>query len=59
MDANAGLGARVELAHAQLDLAQALGDGTEAAQLIERAQACAVEHDLGKVTRRLGDLRLV
>jgi tetratricopeptide (TPR) repeat protein len=55
--ANMRLGAAVELAHAQLDLALALGGGTETAELISRAQATATERDLPVVARRAADLR--
>ncbi|HEY2440749.1 MAG TPA: AAA family ATPase, partial [Solirubrobacteraceae bacterium] len=55
--ANARLGATVELAHAQLDLAKALGGGSEAAQLIEQARATAGERDLVTVARRAAKLR--
>jgi tetratricopeptide (TPR) repeat protein len=55
--ANARLGATAELAHAQLDLAKALGGGSEAAQLIEQARATAGERDLVTVARRAAKLR--
>ncbi|HWE10796.1 MAG TPA: AAA family ATPase [Solirubrobacteraceae bacterium] len=56
MRSNARLGATAELAHAQLDLARALGGGGEAAQLIEQARATAGELDLPAVARRAAEL---
>jgi DNA-binding SARP family transcriptional activator len=55
--ANTRLGAVVELAHAQLDLAQALGGGAEAANLIAAAEAVAADRALTKVARRAAQLR--
>jgi hypothetical protein len=57
VEANARLGAVVELAHTQLDLARALGVCGEAAELVRRAEATAAEHDLAKVARRAAELR--
>jgi tetratricopeptide (TPR) repeat protein len=57
VEANARLGAVVELAHARLDLARALGRGAEAAELIETAQRTAAERALAKVARRAEELR--
>ncbi len=54
---NAGLGAVVELAHAQLDLARALDGGAEAAELIDTAAATASERGLPKVAQRVTELR--
>jgi DNA-binding SARP family transcriptional activator len=54
---NARLGAVPELAHAQVDLAEALGDGSEAAELIATAEATASERGLAKVARRVAELR--
>jgi DNA-binding SARP family transcriptional activator len=55
--ANTRLGAVVELAHAQLDLAQALGGGSEADDLIRAAEATAAERGLPKVAGRVAELR--
>ena len=56
VEANARLGAVVELAHAQLDLARTLGAGPEATELIRRAEATASERGLAKVARRAAEL---
>jgi DNA-binding SARP family transcriptional activator/tetratricopeptide (TPR) repeat protein len=50
--ANAALQAVVELAHSRVDLAAALGPGTEAAELLEQAEAVATELRLAAVARR-------
>lgn len=55
--ANASLQAVVELAHSRVDLAWALGPGTEAAALLEAAEAAATERRLPAVARRAGLLR--
>ena len=52
LDANAALGATVELAHTQVDLAGALGSGEEAARLLAEAQRTAAERDLPSVAGR-------
>jgi hypothetical protein len=57
VEANARLGAVVELAHTRLDLARALGRGAEAAELVETAAATAAERALPKVARRAAELR--
>jgi tetratricopeptide (TPR) repeat protein len=55
--ANASLGAVVELAHSRVDLAWALGPGTEAAELLEQAEAVATDRRLPAVARRAALLR--
>jgi tetratricopeptide (TPR) repeat protein len=55
--ANAALGAVVELAHAHVDLASALGAGTEAAELLEQAEAAAAERRWPAVARRAALVR--
>jgi DNA-binding SARP family transcriptional activator/tetratricopeptide (TPR) repeat protein len=57
VQANASLQAVVELAHSRVDLAWALGPGTEAVELLERAEAVAVERRLPAVARRAALLR--
>ena len=54
--ANRALRATLELAHTQLDLARALGDGPEARQLIEEAKAIAAERGLPAVARLAAEL---
>ena len=49
---NGALGAVIELAHSQVDLARAVGEGSEAAELLGRARATAAEHGLAWVTQR-------
>jgi DNA-binding SARP family transcriptional activator/tetratricopeptide (TPR) repeat protein len=55
--ANEALRATIELAHARLDLADALEGDPEAGPLIERAAAIASEHGLTRVRRRAELLR--
>ena len=55
--ANAGLRAVVELAHARVDLAWALGPGTESTELLGEAEAVAAERRLPAVARRAAVLR--
>jgi len=55
--ANASLQAVVELAHSRVDLAWALGPGTEAAELLEAAEAAGAERRLPAVARRAALLR--
>ncbi len=55
--ANASLQAVVELAHSRVDLAWALGGGTEAVELLQQAEAAAGEHRLPAVARRAALLR--
>jgi tetratricopeptide (TPR) repeat protein len=55
--ANAALRAVVELAHARVDLAWALGPGTESTELLEEAEAVAAERRLPAVARRAAVLR--
>jgi hypothetical protein len=55
--ANASLQAVVELAHSRVDLAWALGSGTEAVELLEQAEAVAIERRLAAVARRAALLR--
>jgi DNA-binding SARP family transcriptional activator/tetratricopeptide (TPR) repeat protein len=50
---NAGLGAPVQLAHTQLDLALALGDGDRARELTEAAGRTARELAIPALSRRL------
>jgi hypothetical protein len=57
VQANTELGATLELAHTQLDLARALGDGSEARQLIEQAEAIAAQRGLPAVARLAAELR--
>jgi tetratricopeptide (TPR) repeat protein len=57
VQANASLQAVVELAHSRVDLAWALGPGTEAVELLELAEAVAVERRLPAVARRAALLR--
>jgi hypothetical protein len=57
VETNARLGATVELAHAELDLARSLGGGAEAAELLRRAEATAAARELAKVMRRAAELR--
>jgi tetratricopeptide (TPR) repeat protein len=52
LDASAGLRGPILLAHARIDLAAALGSGTEARELIEQAAAVASELELPRVARR-------
>jgi DNA-binding SARP family transcriptional activator len=56
MAANASLGAVVQLAHTQVDLARALGPGAEAEQLAGLAAATAAERGLALVARRVAGL---
>ncbi|MGZ4166184.1 MAG: hypothetical protein ACXVFO_06225, partial [Solirubrobacteraceae bacterium] len=55
--ANASLQATVELAHAQVDLAWALGAGREAVEMLEAAEAAAAELRLPAVARRAAVVR--
>ena len=55
--ANASLQAVVELAHSRVDLAWALGPGAEAVELLEQAEAVAIERRLAAVARRAALLR--
>jgi DNA-binding SARP family transcriptional activator/tetratricopeptide (TPR) repeat protein len=55
--ANASLQAVVELAHSRMDLAWALGPGSEAAELLEAAEAAASARRLPAVARRAAVLR--
>jgi eukaryotic-like serine/threonine-protein kinase len=55
--ANAALGAVVELAHSRVDLAWALGAGTDAAELLKQAEAAAAECRWPAVARRAALLR--
>ncbi|MGH2892326.1 MAG: hypothetical protein ACRDPM_03535, partial [Solirubrobacteraceae bacterium] len=55
--ANASLQAVVELAHSHVDLAWALGPGTEAVALLEQAETVATERRLPAVARRAALLR--
>ncbi|HEY1566400.1 MAG TPA: hypothetical protein VGF68_05260, partial [Solirubrobacteraceae bacterium] len=55
--ANAALQAVVELAHSRVDLAAALGPGTEAVELLEQAEAAATELRLAAVARRAALVR--
>ncbi|MGZ6313707.1 MAG: ATP-binding protein, partial [Candidatus Limnocylindrales bacterium] len=55
--ANASLQATVELAHAQVDLASALGAGREAVEMLEAAEAAAAELRLPAVARRAAVVR--
>ena len=55
--ANASLQAVVELAHSRVDLAWALGAGTEAVELLEQAEAVATERRLPAVARRAALVR--
>ena len=55
--ANASLQAMVELAHSWVDLAEALGAGGEAVELLERAEAAAAERRLPAVARRAAVVR--
>ncbi len=55
--ANHDLGAAIELAHAQVDLAGALGSAPEARELLARAEVTADEHDLPRVAQRARRLR--
>jgi len=57
VETNTALGATLELAHTQLDLARALGDGPEARQLIGQAEAIAAERELPAVARLAAELR--
>jgi tetratricopeptide (TPR) repeat protein len=57
VEANASLRAVVELAHSRVDLAWALGPGTEAAELLEQAEAVAAERRLPAVARSAALLR--
>jgi tetratricopeptide (TPR) repeat protein len=57
VDANASLQAIVELAHSWVDLAWALGDGREAVELLERAEAAAADLRLPAVARRAALVR--
>ncbi len=57
--ANRDLGAMIELAHTQVDLAGALGSAPEARELLARAEVTAFEHDLPYVARRAAQLRPV
>ncbi len=57
LKANAALQARVELAHSQVDLAGALGAGTEAVELLEAAEVVAGELRLPAVARRAAAVR--
>ncbi|MGZ4350973.1 MAG: ATP-binding protein [Solirubrobacteraceae bacterium] len=55
--ANASLQATVELAHARVDLAWALGAGREAVEMLEAAEAAAAELRLPAVARRAAVVR--
>jgi DNA-binding SARP family transcriptional activator len=55
--ANQALQAVVELAHSRVDLAAALGSGTDAAHLLEQAEAVASELRLAAVARRTALVR--
>jgi hypothetical protein len=55
--ANASLRAVVELAHSRVDLAWALGPGAESVELLEQAEAVAIERRLAAVARRAAVLR--
>jgi len=55
--ANDKLQAVVELAHSRVDLAAALGSGTEAAELLEQAEAVASDLRLAAVARRAALVR--
>jgi tetratricopeptide (TPR) repeat protein len=57
VDANDALQATVELAHSWVDLAWALGEGSEAVELLERAEATAAELRLPAVARRAAVVR--
>jgi hypothetical protein len=57
VQSNSSLRATVELAHAQLDLALALGPGAEARELVEGAETVAAERELPWVARRAAELR--
>ena len=57
VDANDALQATVELAHSWVDLAWALGAGSEAVELLERAEATAAELRLPAVARRAAVVR--
>jgi tetratricopeptide (TPR) repeat protein len=56
LEANAALGATVELAHTQLDLAAVLGNGAPARRLVQEAAQTARELDLPAVARRAASL---
>jgi DNA-binding SARP family transcriptional activator len=56
VQANAGLRAPVQLAHAKLDYARALGPGAPARRLIAGAEGIATELELPAVARRAADL---
>ncbi len=55
--ANESLQAVVELAHSRVDLARALGPGAEAVELLEQAEAVAIEWRLAAVARRAALVR--
>lgn len=55
--ANEAVGARLALAHTQLDYARALGAGRRAAELVDAAAATASELGLHMVARRAEELR--
>ena len=57
VDANGSLQAAVELAHSWVDLADALGAGGEAVELLERAETAAAELRLPAVARRAAVVR--
>ncbi|MGO9886013.1 MAG: guanylate cyclase, partial [Solirubrobacteraceae bacterium] len=56
IEANTALTAPVQLAHTQVDLAQALGPGPEALAMVEAARLTADDLHLPAVTRRLEQL---
>jgi DNA-binding SARP family transcriptional activator len=57
LDANAKLGAAVELAHTQLDYAQLVGPGARARGLVDAAARTAAALDLPRVALRAQSLR--
>jgi DNA-binding SARP family transcriptional activator len=56
VQANTELRATVQLAHSQLDLARALGPGSQARELRGRAESVAAERGLAAVARRAAEL---
>jgi DNA-binding SARP family transcriptional activator len=57
LEANERLGAVIEVAHTRLDLAERLGAGRRAAELIDAAARAGEEHALPLVARRAAALR--
>jgi DNA-binding SARP family transcriptional activator/tetratricopeptide (TPR) repeat protein len=57
LEANAALNAPVQVAHTQLDYAEALGQGPDADDLTDQAAQTAQELDLPALARRAGALR--